>query len=500
MRVGIIGFLQESNTFLREPTTLDHFRRETLIEGEGIRERFADAHHEIGGFFAGLDEAGIEAVPIFVARAMPYGVITAEAFSQLLEQMFAALGRAGALDGLLVAPHGATVAASAPDADGEWLTQLRQRVGPQMPIIGTLDLHANLSPAMVSACNALIAYRSNPHLDQRARGLDAARLLVRTLRGEVQPTMVAAFPPLAVNIERQLTQSGPCQWLYEQADEMLREPGVLSNSILLGFPYADVPEMGSSLIVVTDNDRDQASRYADRLARLWWERRAEFLGDLISIEDAVRESAYLLGPTCLLDMGDNIGGGSPGDGTMIAHELIKQGVGASFVAIHDAEVVQQAKQAGEGTFLRVRVGGKNDDLHGPPLEVEVQVMGIHDGKFRESEARHGGIVEFDMGLIAILETPSHMTIMVTTERTVPFSLKQLTTFGIQPETYRVLVAKGVHAPVAAYAPVSKTMMRVNTPGVTSADLESLTYHKRRHPMYPFERDMELTVIPLSAGG
>src|SRR6478672_10553699 len=121
MRVGIIALLQESNTFLA------HFERDVLCEGEEVRRRFAGAHHEVGGFFAGLAEAGIEAVPIFAARALPYGVIVADAFNALLERMLTALDRAAPLDGLLVAPHGATVAENAPDADGHWLSLVRDR-------------------------------------------------------------------------------------------------------------------------------------------------------------------------------------------------------------------------------------------------------------------------------------------------------------------------------------------------------------------------------------
>src|SRR5262249_8823264 len=152
-----------------------------------------------------------------------------------------------------------------------------------MPIVGTLDPHGNLSPRMVAACDALIAYRTNPHLDQKQRGLDAAALLVRTVRGEVRPTMAAAFPPLTINIESQLTSESPCLALYNLADEMLRRPKVLSNSVMLGFPYADVEEMGSSVIAVTDNDAALARRLADELAGYLWEHRHEFVGRLTGV-------------------------------------------------------------------------------------------------------------------------------------------------------------------------------------------------------------------------
>src|SRR3954470_23844247 len=232
MRIGIIALLQESNTFVGQPTTLAHFEQELLAVGDEVRHRLAGTHHEVAGMFHALDEVGEEAVPIFAARAVPFGVIQAAAIERLLEIMFAEVGKAGKLDGILVAPHGATVSEPYPDVDGHWLSELRRRVGPDVPIIGTLDAHANLSPAMIAATDALIAYRTNPHLDQRARGIDAARMLIDTLRGKLRPTMAAPFPPLAINIERHHTAEEPCLAAYKFADEQLSNEKLLMNSIL----------------------------------------------------------------------------------------------------------------------------------------------------------------------------------------------------------------------------------------------------------------------------
>src|SRR5438874_8904911 len=168
---------------------------------------------------------------------------------------------------------------------------------------------------MVDSCNAIIAYRTNPHLDQRDRGIDAAKLMARTLSGEVRPTVAAVFPPLAINIERQLTRDEPCRSLFARAEEIRQRPGVLSASVVLGFPYADVAEMGSSFIVVTDNDADLAKAKADALADYAWAHRQDFVGELISIDDALTRAMQSPKPVCLLDMGDNVGGGSAADGT-----------------------------------------------------------------------------------------------------------------------------------------------------------------------------------------
>jgi len=177
--------------------------------GEDIRRNMVDAPHEVGGFFEGLATAGYEAVPIFLARAIPYGVIESSAFEYLVEQLLVELERADLLDAILAAPHGATVAENHPDADGYWLGKVRKVVGPDLPIVATVDPHANLSQAMIEATHAIISYETNPHLDQRATGRRAADLLTRILRDEIHPVQVAAFPPMAINIQSQETSTTP---------------------------------------------------------------------------------------------------------------------------------------------------------------------------------------------------------------------------------------------------------------------------------------------------
>ncbi len=487
MRVGIIGLLHESNTFIAEKTTLEHFRQDTLLVGEAVRERFTDTRHELGGFLAGLDDESIESVPLFAARAVPYGAITTDTFQQLIDMMHTERQSAGPLDGILVAPHGATVCESIPDADGHWLNELRTAVGDTIPIIGTLDPHANLSQRMVDATNALIAYRTNPHLDQFERGVEAARLIAKTLRGEAHPVQHAEFPPLAINIERQMTTEPHLVPLYETANESLTGTNVLSNSILLGFPYADVDEMGSAALVVTDNDRELAKEEARRLARQMWATREQLDGVFVSMADAVRQASNLPGPVCLLDMGDNVGGGSPGDSTHLAHAIRSANAGNSLICICDPESVNKSALAGVGTTLDLEIGAKTDDLHGSPIAGTFIVHSIHDGKFTDTLTRHGGFTEYDQGQsVVVQETDGPLTFLLTTLRVPPFSLVQLTSCDLEPTDFQIIVAKGVNAPVAAYAPVCRHLIRVNSPGCTTADMKQLSFERRRRPMFPFE--------------
>lgn len=491
MRVGIVGLLQESNTFIPQPTGFEKFQQDVVATGEQVRRHFEAAHHEIGGFFEGLAAQGIEAAPIFAARAIPFGVVTCEAFDRLRSMMFDALAKAGPLDGVLAAPHGATVSQIHRDADGHWLTELRRRLGAGKPLIATIDPHANLSPAMVAATDALIAYRTNPHVDQRQRGIEAATLMARTLRGQIRPVQAAAFPPMAININCQLTSEPPCRPLYELADRIAAEPGVLGDSIVLGFPYADVTEMGSSVIVITDNDPALARRKADELARGMWDRRRDFVGEHIGVEAALDQAEKLSGGgnVCLLDTGDNVGAGSPADGTLIAHALHRRRLGPSFVALFDPPSAAAAIAAGLGAKLTLKVGGKSDTLHGPPLETIFTVASITDGRFAEPQPRHGGFTQFDQGPTAVVAADSGLTVMLTTQRMAPFSLQQIRHAGLDPATFRYLVAKGVNAPIAAYREVCRRFIRVSTPGLTAADMTTLSYRHRRKPLFPFETDV-----------
>ena len=488
MRVGIVSLMHESNSFISTPTTLEMFKASRHLRGVEVGKFFSDGLNEIAGFLDGLDGTGIEAVPIFYACTAPSGEITEETCDSLIEAMFEEIEKAGPVDGFLTAPHGANVGSTGEyhDLDGHWLTRLRTQVGPTLPIVCTLDPHTNLSNRMLDACNATIAYRSNPHLDQKAVGTAAAKLMVKILKREVRPTQAAAFPPIAINIERQRTTTPPCLPLFELANGMLEREEVLSNSIILGFPYSDVEEMGSSTIVVTDNNPELAQELADELSEYLLAHREEFVGEFIDIGTAIDRAMEIEGPICLLDMGDNVGGGSAADGTLIARDLHQRANTCSFVCLFDADSVTKAVTAGIGSELALEMGGKTDDLHGPPLEATVRVRSIHEGKFRESEIRHGGQTQFDMGTTAVVQTETGLTISLTTRRTVPVSLGVMTSVGLDPADFDIIIAKGVQSPVAAYEPVCTELIRVDTPGATTADIRNFEFKNRRRPLYPFE--------------
>jgi microcystin degradation protein MlrC len=271
-------------------------------------------------------------------------------------------------------------------------------------------------------------------------------------------------------MDRQETAAVPCAALYELADEILKLPNVISNSVMLGFPFADVREMGSSFVVVCDGDKNLAKQDANRLAKWLYEHRQDYACQSPTIEQAIQEAQNGCTPTCLLDMGDNVGGGGPADGTFLLHALESANCQKSLVCLSDPQAVQQAVAAGVGAQLSLSMGGKTDGLHGQPFVKDVTVANLHDGRFTEPNVRHGGRTGYDMGPTAVVSTDSGMTVILTTNRVPPFSLGQVTSCGIDPADYDYIVAKGVNAPIAAYREVCKRFIRVDTPGVTSANM------------------------------
>jgi microcystin degradation protein MlrC len=484
MRIAIAGFMHESNTFNPMRTDRAAFAAQSLMFGPGLLNEWRDAHHEAGGFIEAVTAQGNELLPLLMAWATPSGPVTDEIFDEISEYLIREI-RGQKPDGLLLGLHGAMVAESHLDADGETLARLRQALGKELPIVVTLDLHGNISSRLVENSTATVAYRTNPHVDQRARGKQAADLLARTLRGDIRPVQALAKPPVIVNIMVHDTSQQPLRALMDEARAIEKKPGVLAVSLLPGFAYADVPQMGPTIIVVADGDRDLAQREADRLGGLVWEARDKLVARLPDARTAVARAleAERL-PVVLVDTGDNVGGGSAGDGTVILAEMLRQDATAGVVCLFAPEEVRQCMEAGQGNEVRLTVGGKVDRLHGEPLQVTGRVRILHDGTYIEPEVRHGGKRVNHMGPTAVVDLPGQNLLVLNSLRHPPFSLGQLTCLGIKPEAQRILVVKAAIAYKAAYAPVAGTIIEVDTPGLTAVNPERFTYRHIRRPLYP----------------
>ncbi|MCO5236423.1 MAG: M81 family metallopeptidase [Chitinophagaceae bacterium] len=485
LRIALLGIYHESNTFLDELTTLPDFEKGHWLFGDDMILEYKDAHHEIGGMIEVLEREGVELLPVMYAEATPGGIIASETYNHLLQKMMDELERVLPVDGCLVVPHGAAVSEVFRDMDGHWLSLLRERVGGNIPIIGTIDPHANVSSLMVAATDGLVAYKTNPHVDQRQVGKEAADMLIRYLKKAIKPSSFLFQIPLAISIEQQYTGKDPCKSLYDYATQLSKEKDILSVSIVLGFPYADVKEMGSSVIVITDNNEKRALSIGRKIEDYIIENREAFVGvkkDISSVLPLIAESKK---PILMLDMGDNVGGGAPGNSTFLLEILERSGNSKCFICLYDPNAVRQAEQYEPGACFKINIS--NDEDESKQLVINARLVALSEGKFKETDPRHGGQVNFDMGRIAIVQTEKGNTIMLTSLRAFPCSLRQLTAFNIHPKGFDVIIAKGVNAPIAAYEPVCPVIIQVNTPGVTQADMTLFKYKNRRKPLFPFER-------------
>jgi microcystin degradation protein MlrC len=484
MRIAIAGFMHESNTFNPLLTDRAAFLSQSLTAANDLLDEWRDAHHEVGGFIEAAAIEHFEPVPLLMAWATPSGPVTDEMFDDITERLCTLL-RESRADGLLLALHGAMVAQSHLDADGEVLSRLRRAIGPAFPIAVTLDLHGNVSQRSVDNCDLAVAYRTCPHVDQRECGRRAASLLVRQLRGEIRPRLAMAKPPLIVNIMAHDTSRPPLRPFMEAARALELRPGILAASLLPGFAYADVPQMGPSILVVSDGDVEIARRAAEGLAEELWQARESFAARMPDAAAAVAQAVRCdKPPVVLVDTGDNVGGGSAGDGTTLLSELLRQGATDSIVCLYAPDEVRQCAAAGTDNEVSLTVGGKIDRLHGEPLAVTGRVRLLHDGIYVESEVRHGGRRVNRMGATALVELPGRNLLVLNSLRHPPFSLGQLTCLGIRPQQQRILVVKAAIAYKAAYAPLAGTIVEVDTPGLTAVNPERFVYRHIRRPLYP----------------
>ena len=488
MRIAIGGFFHESNTFCRPLTTLADYERTRLYDGDEMIAPLRNTDTEIGGFLHGAEELGFTAVPTYYAWAWPAGPLSDECFRTILDRLKERLTAAcagGDVDGVLLQLHGAMVTESEDDPDGVILAEARSCLPPGVPLVVTFDFHANLSPLMVSSCHALLGYNTYPHVDLHDVGFEAARLLVRMVREDLRPVMALVKPPLMPHTVKQRTADGPMAHLMAMAREVEREEGVLRVSVAGGFAYADVPRMGMGVLAIAEGSEELAADVAHHIGDEAWALREEFTAALPPPVEAVRQAVTApRGPVVLADLADNVGGGSPGDGTVLLRELLRQGADGALVLLADPEAVSHAVAAGVRETITVRVGGKVDGRHGEPVEVTGRVRTIGDGVFRNLGPMRDGLVD-DQGRTAVLDCGG-VTLVLTERKLAMWNLEQLRSVGIEPTRQKIIVVKGAVAHRAAYGPIAAEMIEVETPGCCAGDVRQFTYEHIRRPLYPID--------------
>ena len=488
MKLALLGISHETNTFSQVPADYAAFN---IYRGDEISQEYQTSQTTNAGFLQISEDRDVQVVPLLFAITGPIGTITIDAFESISKEMLLLLETYGPWDGILLSLHGAAVSEEYPDADGEITERVRTLVGPDVKVGLSVDMNANLSRKMIANVDVVTVYRTNPHLDPRIRAFECAEMIRDAIRGDISPVIWLEIPPVVINIVKQFTDEDPMKSVMENLDKTLSFQNIIHGSVAEGYPYADVEEMGMGFISIADGDMEAAKDASQWMAREAWNIREQFVGDTPSIEEALSyaDQNYISekdGPYVLMDVGDNIGAGSSADSTHILTLAKSMGIKGYLQTLCDPESVNTCIDAGIGSQVTVDVGGKTDNMHGDPVKVTGVVRTLFNGKFEDDRPTHGGFRYYDGGLTAVLDTDDNHTLVLTSLRCGNTSREQMYTVGVYPEKYRVVVAKGVVSPRPAYQPIAKEVILVNTPGVTTSDLNFFEYRRRRPNLYPFE--------------
>ena len=485
-RVAIGGIWHETNTFAAGRTELADFRDYQYALGEEILNRYPETGTELGGMISAGRALGFELVPTVYAAAVPSATISAAALGHVRDELVARLRAAGPLDGLLLVLHGAAVAEGAEDADAAVLAAAGSALGPNVPIVATFDYHANIGPEMVALASVLIGYDTFPHTDMAERGAEAAQVLGRLMESGQRPAHALRKAPVLTPPLVQATGEAPMAAIFAALHGIEAGPGILCGSIAMGFPYADVGQLGASVLVYGE-DGGAAAAAADDLAARIWAARDAFRPTLVPVEEGVRQAmAAADGPSVIVDAADNVGGGAAGDGTAVLDALLRLGAEGAVVVMADPEAVRAAEAAGEGGAFEGPVGGKTDDAHGPPVTVRGRVGLLTDGRYRHTGSYMTGY-ETSMGRTAVIEAGG-VRVVLTSLRTMPFDAEQIRCLGLEPAAQRIIAVKSATAWRAAYSDVARRAILVDTPGVGATNLERFDYRCRPRPLWPLDPD------------
>jgi microcystin degradation protein MlrC len=483
MRIGFAQVWQETHTFSPLPTGLREFEANGLYFGREILERMVGIG-EIGGFLAAAGNAGdVEPWPIIRAWALSSGRITTEALAFLETRLLAGLKQALPLDGLFVSLHGSAAAEQVDDVEGHLMSAIRQVVGDDLPVIVSLDHHANITRRLAGSVDALVGYQELPH-DPFETGERAARLLFATVRRKISPCIGWQKIPMLAPADRGLTTERPMKVWFDMARHMEQLPGVISASNFPVQPWLDVEELGWSAVVVTDNDRPLAERLAAELADKAWEMRREFwaIRRLPPAEAIGRAATASQGPIVVADASDSVLSGAPGDSTCLLREMLRQKITCTaLVPMVDPEVVETAIGAGVGQQITVQIGGKMDKVFGEPLEISAVVEGIAP----EALASAGPWGKAEMGRAALLGIGSVKVLVSQLRGLGGADPEAYRHFGVEPAQAQIIVVK-MYFNFPGLRPFAKGSVLADCPGLSTWDLRQFEWRRAPRPIFPLD--------------
>lgn len=476
MKIFTSALVTETNTFSAFPTTLGSFEELGIVRGPVPDDALSDVGpivkqwRRLAGQYGDTVQEGIYAI------AQPAGTVEAAAYRQLRGEILAALEQAMPVDMVLLFLHGAMVAEGVDDCEGELIAAVRALAGPACVIGVELDPHCHMSHAMASQADALILMREYPHIDYEERAIELFELCRAAATGKTRPVMAVADCAM---VGFYPTTAQPMRGLVDLLAEVERRPGILSASYVHGFPWGDVADAGTKVVVVADRDRALAARTARELAQALYRVRHELLPRLESAAQVLDPAPTGPFPVILADAGDNPGGGAPCDHTGLLAELLRRpALRCAFGMLWDPAAVAACHRAGSGAVIELAIGGKASPASGAPLQLQLTVCGL-----TEQHSQQIGALSDPLGRAAWVRCGA-VDIVLVSRRQQVLSPTAFTGLGVPLHEASVIAVKSSHHYYAEFSRLSTNCHVIETGAALSMDFARLPYRKRGKAYYP----------------
>ncbi|MDN4524034.1 M81 family metallopeptidase [Fictibacillus fluitans] len=488
MKILVGQVLHETNTFSNIKTTVDSFKKWEWDLGEAILLKNRGVRGFMGGVIDRIEELGHVAVPTFSASAYPTGLITEETYEILKDELLRPLSAADEYDAIVLCLHGAGVVENHDDLEGEILSAVRKAAGYKIPLVVTLDLHANVTPLMVQEADAIVGNNHYPHIDCYEIGQEAVDLAVEIVKGNLVPAMHLINVPLV--IPTSATHFSPVKDINDCTREWEALKDVVDCTFYHGFPYTDLPQIGVSVVATTHNNLKLAEEAATAIAEKIWDMRECFMQHTIGPKEGIKEALKSHASMVVInETSDNPGGGTPGDGTHLLKELLTiKDEKICFACIFDPEAVERAFEAGVGNEIALMLGGKTDELHGDPILLTAYVKCLTDGQFTYTSPLWTGRKE-NLGKTVRLQV-NNVDIIVSSVKTQVLDDEIYKLHGIDVTGYKIVALKSSVHFRACFEKLTNEIITVDSPGLSTIDFTSLPYRRVDDFIYPLNERLK----------